>query len=136
TEVLSDGEKELEYALAFDHVNAAKYEDLGQVTSDLKAVLKIRSAERVKKSADFAKLQKEMDEIKARKERKAFPLNEQELKDQFAKDGTDKTDPKENLLSEPMADGKPYKFERNFTNNEVLQIMQDLLQGKKLVSER
>jgi carboxyl-terminal processing protease len=136
TEVLSDGEKELEYALAFDHVNAAKYEDLGLVTSDLKAVLKIRSAERVKKSADFAKLQKEMDEIKARKERKAFPLNEQELKDQFAKDGTDKTDPKENLLSEPMADGKPYKFERNFTNNEVLQIMQDLLQGKKLVSER
>ena len=36
----------------------------------------------------------------------------------------------------PPANGAPYKFKRDFTNSEILQIMEDFLQGKKLVTAR
>jgi hypothetical protein len=105
------------------------------VPADLKAVLKGRSAERVKKSADFAKLIKDIEQIKTRKERKTVPLNEQELRAELPKEEADKAAENDLLPPEP-AEGKPYKFERNFMNNEILQIMEDFLQGKKLVTER
>jgi carboxyl-terminal processing protease len=137
TEALATGEKDLEHALAFDHVKPVDHDDLGLVPAGVKAVLQARSAERVKKSKDFAKLVKEIEEIKARKERKRVPLNEQELKDQFAREGADKTDPKDGgPAPETRDEGKPYKFERNFTNDEILQVVEDFLQGKKLLSER
>jgi carboxyl-terminal processing protease len=134
-EAVATGEKDLEQALAFDHVKAVEHDDLGLVSPELKAVLQARSAERVKHSADFAKVVKKVEQIKAQKERKTVPLNEDELREQFTKEGGGKTD-RDLLPEEPPADGKPYKFERNFTNNEVLQIVEDFLQGKKLVSER
>lgn len=137
TEALATGEKDLDHALAFDHVKPVDHEELGLVPTALKAILQARSTERVKKSPDFAKLVKEIEQIKARKERKRVPLNEQELKDQFAREGADKTEAKDGgLAPDSPADGKPYKFERNFTNNEILQIVEDFLQGKKLLSER
>jgi carboxyl-terminal processing protease len=133
SEVLATGEKELDYALAFDHVEPIAHDELGLVSAEVKSLLKTRSAERVKKSADFAKLTKAVEEVKARKERKSIPLNEQELREQFTKEGGEKGD-EDGFLPDPPADGKPYKFERNFTNNEVLQIMEDFLQGRKLLS--
>jgi len=137
TEVLATGEKDLEHALPFDHVKPADHEELGLVPTDVKDLLKARSAERVKKSADFAKRLKEIEQVKERKERKAVPLNEKELRDQFSKEDAEKADQKDDgLPKDPPSDGSPYKFERNFTNNEVLQIMQDFLQGKKLLSAR
>jgi carboxyl-terminal processing protease len=129
-EVLATGEKDLEQALAFDHVEPVQHADLGTVSAEVKAALKARSAERVKQSADFAKLAREIEEVKAEKARKTVPLNEQELREQFAKEGAEKS-ARQDGPEEPPADGKPYKFERNFMNNEVLQIMEDFLQGKK-----
>jgi carboxyl-terminal processing protease len=131
-------EKELDYALAFDQVKPARHPDLGLVTPEVKAALKARSEERVKKSPEFAKLAKEIEQIKVRKARKAIPLNEQELRDQFTRDDAEKADQKnpEDPEVEPPTNGAPYKFKRDFTNNEILQIMEDFLQGKKLVSGR
>src|SRR5262249_2924315 len=75
TEYLATPEKDLEQALTFDRVKAADHEDLGLVPATLKAALQARSAERVKASKDFAKLAKEIEQLKARKARKTLPLN-------------------------------------------------------------
>jgi carboxyl-terminal processing protease len=137
TDALATGEKDSEHALAFSHVSPAEHEELGLVTPDLKAVLQARSAARVKKSADFAKLAKEIEKVKARKERKSVPLNEQELREQFSKEDAEKAEQKEGFMPpEPPSDGKPFKFQHNFMNDEILQIMQDFIQGKKLVAGR
>jgi carboxyl-terminal processing protease len=137
TDVLATAEKDLDYALAFDHVRPIEHEQLGLVSADLKALLKERSAERVKKSEEFAKLAKQVEQIKERKERKSVPLNEQELKAQFAAEGNDKADPADSLAApQPRSYGKPYKFQRTFVNNEILQITEDFLRGKELLGKR
>ncbi|HLN31107.1 MAG TPA: carboxy terminal-processing peptidase [Gemmataceae bacterium] len=140
TEVLATGEKDLENALAFDHVNPVSHEELGMVPEQLKTALRTRSAQRVKDSADFAKLQKEIETVKDQRARKMIPLNEQELRTQFPKDkkdskkGASQADEDLDDLLPPEStsgDGTPFKFARNFINTEVLHIMEDLLQGKK-----
>lgn len=137
TDELAPGEKDLDHALAFDRVKPADHEQLNMVPSDLKEALKTKSAERVKKSEDFAKLRKQIEQAKQRKERKAVPLNEQELRDQVGKE--EKNDKVEGLdlkdedptAPEPAAEKGEYKFKRNYFNNEVLRIMEDFMQQKK-----
>jgi carboxyl-terminal processing protease len=134
TEQTATTESELDYALAFDHVPPVDHDYLGMIPPDVKAILKARSAQRVKNSAEFAKLAKEIALVKARKERKVIPLNEQEMRDQFTKEEAEKLDKRANGLVPPEESTTgAYKFERNFTNNEILQIMADFLQGRKLV---
>jgi carboxyl-terminal processing protease len=135
TEHLGVSEKESENALEFSKVDPVKHDELDMVPAKLKAALKERSATRVKDSADFAKLAKEIDLFKARKDRKSVPLNEKELKDQLAKDDANKIDDKIKELSPPETSGgaADYKFKRTFINDEVLKIAEDLSQGKKLV---
>jgi carboxyl-terminal processing protease len=137
TDALATGEKDLEHALAFDKVQPAEHENLGMAPADVVAVLKARSAERVSKSAEFAKLIKNVQRFKERKERKAIALNEQELREYTKDDEADKAEEKANgLLPDSHSDATPYKFQRNFMNNEILQIMEDYLQGKKLAAAR
>jgi carboxyl-terminal processing protease len=136
SEYRSKGEQELDHALPFDKVDPVEHEEMGLITPDLKTLLKDRSAQRIKKSADFAKLAKEIDLVKEQKARKSIPLNEQELRAQFSKDEANKAEQKANGLEpdEPVADKGAYKFPRNFFTNEILSIMEDLLQGKKLLT--
>ncbi len=134
SEVVATTEKELDHALEFDQVKPAEHKDLGMVPMDIKATLQARSAERVKSSAEFAKLAKEIELLKARKARKAIPLNEQELREQFTKDEAEKVDQRVNGLVPPESpDAGTYKFQRNYINDEVLRIMEDFVQGRKLV---
>jgi carboxyl-terminal processing protease len=137
-EHLATAEKDLDFALPFDKVKAADHEKLDLIPDDVKDALKARSAKRVKDSADFQKLAKEIELFKERKARKKVPLNEKELREELARDEADKLDKKaEELLPSDTAKGDAvYKFKKNFMNNEVLQIMEDLIQGKKLVKER
>ncbi len=138
TEYLTTGEKDLDNALAFSHVNPVEHEELNLVPAELKAILKTRSAERVKNSPDFAKLIKQIAQLKARRDRKSIPLNEQELREQFKQEEAEKADQKENgiLPPETPAANTVYKFPRTFENNEVLHIMEDFLQGKQLLTAR
>jgi carboxyl-terminal processing protease len=136
TEYLATPEKDLDYALPFDRVKAAEHEDAGMVPASLKAALKARSAERVKASKDFAKLAKDIERVKKLRDRKKVPLNEQELKEQMNKEEAEKADKAENGTPdepEEKTDMRAYKFRRNFVNNEVLKIMEDFLQGKKIL---
>ena len=137
TEQVTTGEKESENALPFDKVKAAEHEELNLVPTEQKALLKERSAKRVKESKDFTKLAKEIELLKDRKARKKVPLDEKELRDQYGKDDQAKLDEKvDDLEKDPPQDGSAYKFKRTFVNNEVLEIMVDLLQAKKLSAEK
>jgi carboxyl-terminal processing protease len=137
-EYLATAEQELDYALAFDRVRPVDHDDFHMVSADLKATLKARSAERVKNSPDFAKLIKHIDQLKARKARKTIPLNEQELREESNRDEAEKADKNivDPTLDDPPPDSGPYKFKRSYWNNEVLQIMEDMLQGMRLVQGR
>jgi carboxyl-terminal processing protease len=127
SEYLATPEKELDYALPFDHVNATDHDNVGMVSPELKAMLKARSAERVRASKDFAKLAKDVERLKGVLKRKRVPLNEQELKEQMKKEDEDQDKTRD--TSEPKMDDPVYKFPRTFTNNEVLRIVEDMLQG-------
>jgi carboxyl-terminal processing protease len=134
TDELAPNEKDLDYALPFDQVKPADHEELNMVPAELKAYLKTRSEKRIKDSKDFAKLQKELEILRARKARKSLPLSEKELRDEMAKDDANHIDDKPEGADgddQPVVHTKTYKFQRNFTNNEILQIMEDLLQGNK-----
>jgi carboxyl-terminal processing protease len=130
TDVAATGEKELEYALPFDKVKPIPHEQLNLISEELKASLRAKSTARIKASADFTKLAKEIDGVKTRKERKAFPLNEQELKEQFSKDDAERADQGGELPPEQPKDTLVYKFKRDFTNNEILRMMEDFLQAR------
>ena len=119
--------KGLDYALPFDHVQAIDHENVGMVSAQVKAMLKSRSAERVAASKDFAKLAKSVERLKAVLKRKSVPLNEQELKEQTKKEDAEMDKADEPPV--PKVDDPVYKFPRTFTNNEVLKIVEDLLQG-------
>jgi carboxyl-terminal processing protease len=134
TDAVAGGEKDLDHPLDFDHVPPIEHEDMNLISPQVKQLLQKRSSARVKQSPEFGKLLKEIAVLKARKERKTIPLNEQELKTDYDQDAIDKVEKGTDELSNP--DGKlneSYKFPRTFTNNEVLKIMEDYLQGKKLV---
>ena len=134
TEYLATPEKDMDYALPFDRVNPANYDKVNRVPAELVAALKTKSAQRIKESKDFAKLAKDIERLKAIKARKKVPLSEKELKEQMTKEEADKLD--KTGEDEPKSDDNAYKFKRNFTNNEILDIMVDFLQGKKLLQSR
>jgi carboxyl-terminal processing protease len=138
TQVLGGGEKEQEFALSFDKVKPVEHQHLDMVPADVRKALQERSAKRVKESADFQKLAKDAELFSERKARKKVPLNEKELREQFKKDDKEQIDKQVSEVSpqDPASGEATYKFKRNFTNNEVLQIMEDYLQGKKAVAGR
>jgi carboxyl-terminal processing protease len=134
TDSLASSEKDLANALVFGDVKSVGYDKLDLVSPQLKAVLKARSAARVKASADFTKQVKDIERLEGRKARKKVPLNEKELREQFTREEAEKNDLKAKDTEESSSSA-PYKFKRNYMNKEVLQIMEDFIQGKKLASE-
>jgi carboxyl-terminal processing protease len=133
SEVAATPEKDLDYALPFDQVKPVTHQNMKVVTEVLKNDLKARSAERIAKSAEFAKLKKDIELFKVQKAKKSLPLNEKELKAQFAKDKADTAeekldgDPEE----EPKSESATYKFAKSAANTEILNIMQDWLSRGK-----
>jgi carboxyl-terminal processing protease len=139
TELVATPEKEMDYALPFDHVKPAEHEELHQVPTSLIATLKAKSADRIKESKDFARLAKDIDVFKERKARKSVTLNEEELRKQLARDDAEKLEQKVNEAAppeSPTGGNGTYKFKRNFMNDEVLHIMEDFVQESKGVSKR
>jgi carboxyl-terminal processing protease len=134
SEYLATPEKEMDFALAFDRVPPTDHPNLGMVSEELKKTLAERSAKRIKESADFAKLAKEIELLKSRKDKKLLPLSEKELREQFSKEEVSKLEKKDDLET-PKEEGGVFKFKRDCTNKEILQIMEDYIQGKALVAE-
>jgi carboxyl-terminal processing protease len=130
SEYLSTPEKDMEHALPFDRIKAVDHQAVGMVPAELKAIWKARSAERVKESKDFAKLAKDIERVKGLRDRKQVPLSEVELKAQMSKEEADDDNPDK---APEVKDKATYKFPRNFTSTEILNIMEDVVRGKKLL---
>jgi carboxyl-terminal processing protease len=135
SEYLATDEKELDFALAFDHIKSADHANLQMVSTDVVKKLKDRSTERIKASPDFTKLAKEIEQFKVRKGRKSLPLNEKELRAEFSDEEVKKLDMKDEPAPENPMEGAVYKFKRNFTNNEVLSIMEDFISAEGLLAK-
>jgi carboxyl-terminal processing protease len=137
TEYLGTGEQKLDNALPFDHVAPLSHDELGMVPDRLKADLRAHSTERIKNSKEFAKLAKEIELVKTRRERKEVSLNEKELRAQVGSDEADSAEAEVNGEPPPEAshDGKPFKFQRTFVNNEILRITEDLVRERTLASK-
>ena len=135
TEQIATGEKDLDFALNFDKVEPVEHPSLGMVPPDVKNTLRDRSAKRIKESKEFGKQSKDIEMFKARKARKSMPLNEKELRAQFSKEEAEKIDQNVNDLDPDSPEMGAFKFKRNFTNNEILQIMEDFVQGRKLAQQ-
>lgn len=132
SEYLATNEKDLDFALPFDQVPAVNHLHMNMVTDDLRNALKSRSLERIKSSAEFAKLAKEIDKVKEQRAKKSFPLNEKKLKEQFSKEDAENAELKAD--GEPPAEPKEevgaYKFAKTPVNTEILRIMEDWLTKK------
>jgi carboxyl-terminal processing protease len=131
TEVIATPEKDEEYELPFDKVKPVPHAELKQVPDDLKTTLRENSAKRVRQSTEFAKLLKDIERLKDRKARKKVPLNEQEFKDQLARDDSEKLDKRTEEATPKETSAVEYKFKRTFVNNEVLQVVEDFVAAKK-----
>ena len=70
------GESDLQYALEFDQIEKAKFDAYPFVSSDLVAELREKSAERIKGSDDFIRVNSDIKRYMEQKQRKTVTLNE------------------------------------------------------------
>lgn len=79
TNHLSEGEADLDYALAFDKIPSATHTSYSMLSTDLVRSLSELSKGRRQGSKEFAQLQQSIDEYLKQKKRKGVPLNEEEF---------------------------------------------------------
>jgi carboxyl-terminal processing protease len=77
TDHMDISEADLDYALAFDQVPAARFKRLDMVNKDVVEELKMNSTARLAKSQDFTKLLKNIDRYVEQKTKKRITLNEE-----------------------------------------------------------
>ena len=76
TAVISEGEKDLDYALEWDSISEQKHKIYDKDLAKKIAVLKKKSAERIKDSKKFQELEKEIKRVEELKNKTSISLNE------------------------------------------------------------
>ena len=115
-------ESDLDYAVEFDHIDAAHFADYHMVSPQITQILAKRSQERIGESEEFAKLLRNIERYKAQKAKKLVPLNEEEFFAQRAELDADKEEEKQ-LEEQALPSDEIVK--RTFYFNEVLTIASD-----------
>jgi len=118
------GEKNLDYALAFDKVDSADYKKVNTLTSAIRDKLRLLSTGRVEKSEDFQKVVSNVEKYLARKDRKTVTLNEEKYRNERnsieAEQKEQDEAEKENIYDRPVID-------KNFYFNEAVDITLDYM---------
>ena len=129
TSYLPVGESDLDYAMKFDQIAAAKFENTHYVNKDLINQLQSRSAGRIEKSDEFKKAIKKIDRYQKYLENKTASLNEKK----FAADRAElNADEEEDKQIEQLDDStKRPVVNRDYYFNEVLAVTRDYLQLRK-----
>ena len=128
TSYLPVGESDLDYAMKFDQIAAAKYENTHCVDKEMVNELRNRSAARIEKSDEFKKALKKIDRYQQYLEHKTASLNEKK----FAADRAElNADQEEEKQIDQLDDAKRPVVNRDYYFNEVLAVMRDYLQLKK-----
>jgi carboxyl-terminal processing protease len=132
TDHMDVSESDLDYAIAFDQVPAARFKSVDLVTKDVVEELKLNSAERRAKSADFQKLLKNIDRYIDQKTKKRITLNEEKYLAQRSELDAEKEEEKQ---FDEQTNGNKEIVKRDYYFNEVLAITLDYaraLKGSKL----
>lgn len=113
------GEADLDYAVPYRKVDAVPFKKYDMVNDSILKVVRKNSMDRVRASDQFMKLAKVINAYKARKDRKAVPLNEEKFFSERDALGQD-----EDKLAEELGSDSN-EIERDFFMNEVFSITLD-----------
>jgi carboxyl-terminal processing protease len=127
-------EADLDYPVGFDKVAAVSHRRYGDVSPQTVTMLKELSTQRIERSADFAKLQKNIKRYEEQKAKKEVPLNEKKF---VARREEFDAEKEEEKTFEEAERGTTEVFKRDFYNNEVLAVTLDYLRllGKDKVAK-
>ena len=135
TDHMDVSEADLDHPVAFDKVPANEFDRLDLVDANKVSTLKSLSSARIEKSAEFAKLLKDIQRYEDQKAKKEVPLNEAKF---MARRAELDADEEEEKTFEEQANGHDDQvFKRNYYNNEALSITVDYLRllGKDKVAQ-
>jgi carboxyl-terminal processing protease len=126
-------ESDLDYPVAFDKVAAVPFRRYDSVSANVVSTLKELSTQRIDRSADFAKLRKNITRYEEQKAKKEVPLNEKKF---IARREEFDADKEEEKTFEENDRGSTEVFKRDYYGNEVLAITLDYLRllGKDKVA--
>ena len=135
TDHMDVAESDLDFPVAFDKVAATPYEKFDSVSPTIVGSLKELTTERLKKSDEFKKLQRDIERYVEQKAKKEVPLNEEKFMARRAE--LDSEDAEDKIVEDQAnGHGGDEVFKRNYYNNEVLNITLDYLKllGKDKVA--
>lgn len=128
TDHMDVSEADLDYAMAFDQVPAARFKRVDFVSKDMIEELKQRSADRRAKSEDFGKLLKNIDRYVEQKANKKIPLNEKKYFAQRAELDAEKEEEKQ---FEEQNNGSKEIVKKDYLFKEIMAITLDYTQKLK-----
>ncbi|HUE69436.1 MAG TPA: carboxy terminal-processing peptidase [Pirellulaceae bacterium] len=117
-------EGDLDYAVEFDKVPAAEFSKYDQVRPNLLVELKNLSKQRTSASAEFAKLDKNIQRYIEQKTKKEIPLSEEKFLARRAELDSEKEEEK---TFEHQEKGNDEVFKRDFYSSEALAVTVDYL---------
>ena len=134
TDHMDVSEADLDYPVAFDKVPASQFHRFDTVTPNVVSALKELSSARMQKSADFAKLQKNIQRYEEQKAKKEVPLSEKKF---LARRAELDADEEEEKIAEEHNNGTTEVIKRTYYENEVIAITLDYLRllGKDKVAD-
>jgi carboxyl-terminal processing protease len=124
TSHLDVGESDLEYPVEFDQVPPQRFSVLGYVDPNVVGQLRNLSAQRVARSDDFKKVEKNVNRYLAMKERKTVTVNEAKF---MAERQESNADEEEEKRLEQMSDPSQNGIKRDFYLDEILRITVDYM---------
>jgi carboxyl-terminal processing protease len=126
-------ESDLDYPVAFDKVPAVPFRRYAVVSANVVSTLKELSQQRIDRSGDFTKVQKNIQRYEEQKAKKEVPLNEKKF---VARREEFDADKEEEKTFDENERGSPEVFKRDYYGNEVLAITLDYLRllGKDKVA--
>jgi carboxyl-terminal processing protease len=118
---LDVGEADLDYPIAFDHIDPMPFQNLNLVSSAMVGQLKAKSAARIEKNEEFQKLNRNIARYKEQKAKKLVTLNEKKFLEET------NPDKEEEKKLEELVDQEKNHIERDFYLDEVLNITVDYM---------
>ena len=121
------GECDLDHAIPFDRVPAARFESTGRVTQPVVDLLKKRSAERVAQDEKFRELCVDIERYEKRKDEKTISLAESDFTRQWNEGKKAEKEEEEKL--EQMESSKRPVVKRDYYFDEAMNVTVDYLQA-------
>ena len=121
------GESDLDHAIAFDRVAAARFQPEGRVTDGVVAMLQKMSADRVTKNEKFGELAEDIARYKKRKDEKTISLVESEFSKQW-NEGKAAEEEEEKRLEESEFSKRPI-VKQDYYFDEAMNVTVDYLRA-------